>query len=129
MDIYKKRAARGTKTGSGRAANGQPDILTGKVTPQIEPSVVPIKIVVVRHEHGYTAYPLEGQIQGAVVGEGNTYEEAYKDKVSALNARVETFGPEVLEAGFPIIEAYIAEHLMPVKSSHNAEIPRYASKG
>jgi hypothetical protein len=83
---------------------------------------VPIKIVVVRHEHGYTAYPLEGQIQGAVVGEGSTYQEAYNDVVSALNAHVETFGPEALEADFPIMEAYIAEHLVPVKSGQYARI-------
>jgi hypothetical protein len=124
MDIYKGQAPGGIKNNNDRAANGQPDILTGKIAPQLAPGVVPIKIVVVRHEHGYTAYPLEGQIQGAVVGEGSTYEEAYKDVVSALNAHVETFGPEALEADFPIMEAYIAEHLVPIKSSQNAKISR-----
>jgi hypothetical protein len=124
MEIYKGHKVNGIKAGTDRAANEQPDILTGKVAPQLAPSLVPIKIVVVRHEHGYTAYPLEGQIQGAAVGEGNTYEEAYNDVVSALNAHVETFGPEALEADFSIMEAYIAEHLVPVKSSQNAKISR-----
>lgn len=103
--------------------NKQPS--NGNHGPEVAASnAVAIKIVVVRHEHGYTAYPLDGQISGAVVGEGHTYEEAYNDVVSALNAHVETFGPEVLEADFPIQEAYIAEHIVKVKPGQNAEISR-----
>jgi hypothetical protein len=83
---------------------------------------VAVKIVVVRHEHGYTAYPLDGQIVGAVVGEGKTYEEAYNDVVSALNAHVEKFGPEALQADFPVLEAFIAEHLVSIKPKQNAWI-------
>ena len=96
----------------------------GNHLPEIAVSnAVAIKIVVVRHEQGYIAYPLDGQISGAVVGEGRTYEEAYKDVVSALNAHVETFGSEVLEADFPVLEAYIAEHIVKVKPGQNAKIP------
>lgn len=90
------------------------DTHNGSSVAKAAPEAVAIKIVVVRHENGYTAYPLDGQIVGAVVGEGNTYEEAYNDVVSVLNAHVEKFGPEVLEPDFPVLEAFIAEHLVPV---------------
>jgi hypothetical protein len=92
------------------------------VTAGSTPEAFAIKIVVVRHAHGYTAYPLDGQIMGAVVGEGSTYEEAYNDVVSALNAHVEEFGPEVLEADFPVLEAFIAEHLGQVKPEQAAVV-------
>ncbi|WP_275974238.1 hypothetical protein [Argonema galeatum] len=36
-----------------------------------------IKIIVEKHSDGYVAYPLG--IQGIVVGEGDTYEEALND--------------------------------------------------
>lgn len=42
--------------------------------------------------------------------------------ISALNAHVEKFGPEVLEANFPVLEAFIAGHLVPVKPEQNAKI-------
>lgn len=59
----------------------------------------PIKIVIEKHPNGYVAYPLG--IKGAVVGEGETYEEALADVKSAIQFHVETFGEEVLESGDP----------------------------
>ena len=53
------------------------------------------KIILEKHTDGYTAYPLG--VKGAVVGEGDTYEEALADVKSALAFHIETFGPEVLE--------------------------------
>ena len=53
-----------------------------------------VKIIVEKHSDGYIAYPLG--IQGVVVGEGNTYEEALADVRSAIRFHVETFGAEVL---------------------------------
>jgi predicted RNase H-like HicB family nuclease len=41
-----------------------------------------IKIIVEKHSDGYIAYPLG--IQGVVVGEGDTYEEALNDVRSAI---------------------------------------------
>ena len=41
-----------------------------------------IKIIVEKHPDGYVAYPLG--IQGVVVGEGDTYEEALNDVRSAI---------------------------------------------
>jgi predicted RNase H-like HicB family nuclease len=54
-----------------------------------------IKIVVEKHPDGYIAYPLG--IQGVVVGEGDTYEDAFNDVRSAIAFHLETFGESVLE--------------------------------
>jgi predicted RNase H-like HicB family nuclease len=54
-----------------------------------------VKFVVERHTNGYIAYPLG--IQGIVAGEGNTYQEALDDAISALRFHVETFGNEVFK--------------------------------
>jgi len=53
-----------------------------------------IKIIVEKHTDGYVAYPLG--IQGVVVGEGDTYEEALNDVRSAILFHIETFGESVL---------------------------------
>jgi predicted RNase H-like HicB family nuclease len=53
-----------------------------------------IKIIVEKHPDGYVAYPLG--IQGVVVGEGDTYEEALNDVRSAILFHVETFGKSVI---------------------------------
>lgn len=66
-----------------------------------------IKIIIERHPDGYVAYPLG--IQGVVVGEGDTYEEALADVRSAIRFHVETFGVEVLEPESPVLEAFVAE--------------------
>jgi predicted RNase H-like HicB family nuclease len=52
------------------------------------------KIIVEKHADGYIAYPLD--IDGVVIGEGDTYEEALDDVQSAIQFHVETFGVEVL---------------------------------
>ena len=41
-----------------------------------------IKIIVEKHSDGYIAYPLG--IQGVVVGEGDTYEDALNDVRSSI---------------------------------------------
>ena len=53
-----------------------------------------IPIVVEKHLDTHIAYPLG--IEGAVVGEGDTFEEALADCRSAIRFHVETFGPQVL---------------------------------
>ena len=65
------------------------------------------KIVVEKHPDGYVAYPLG--LEGIVVGEGDTYEEALADVKSAIRFHVETFGREVLEIESPVLEAFVAE--------------------
>lgn len=52
------------------------------------------KVIVEKHEDGYTAYPLG--LKGAVLGQGNTCEEALADVKSAIKFHVETFGDEAI---------------------------------
>ena len=67
----------------------------------------PVKIIVEKHPDGYVAYPVG--IQGVVVGQGDTYEEALTDVRSAIQAHVDAFGHEVLEDESPVLEAFVAE--------------------
>lgn len=67
----------------------------------------PVKIIVEKHPDGYVAYPVG--IQGVVVGQGDTYEEALADVRSAIQSHVETFGQEVLDDESPVLEAFVAE--------------------
>ena len=66
-----------------------------------------IKIIVEKHSDGYVAYPLG--LKGVVVGQGDTYEEAFSDVKSAIRFHIETFGAEVFEVEPPILEAFVAE--------------------
>jgi predicted RNase H-like HicB family nuclease len=66
-----------------------------------------IKVIVERHPDGYVAYPLG--LQGVVVGQGDSYEEALTDVTSAIRFHLETFGEEVLQIDPPILEAFVAE--------------------
>lgn len=64
------------------------------------------KIVIEKHPNGYVAYPIG--IVGAVVGQGETYEEALADVKSALVCYFEIFGKEILEDTSPV-EVFITE--------------------
>ena len=66
-----------------------------------------LKIIVEKHPDGYVAYPLG--IKGAVVGEGNTYEEALHDVKSAIRFHIETFGEDSFEIDPPILDVFVAE--------------------
>jgi predicted RNase H-like HicB family nuclease len=66
-----------------------------------------VKIIVERHPEGYVAYPLG--IVGAVVGEGDTYEQALNDVRSAIAFHIETFGESVLESESVVLEAFVDE--------------------
>ena len=70
-------------------------------------TVKSVKIIVEKHPDGYVAYPLG--IEGVVVGEGDTYAEAFADVQSAIKFHVETFGEETLVEQSPVLEAYLAE--------------------
>lgn len=63
-----------------------------------------IKFVFERHAEGYIAYPLG--IEGIVVGQGKTYQEALDDAKSALKFHIETFGESVLTEESSIMEPY-----------------------
>ena len=64
------------------------------------------KIVIEKHPDGYVAYPIG--IVGAIVGQGDTYEEALSDVKSAIACYVEVFGKEMLE-DTSSVEVFIAE--------------------
>ncbi len=66
-----------------------------------------VKIIVEKHADGYVAYPVG--VEGVVVGQGDTFEEAMQDVRSALKFHVETFGPQVLEPETPALDAFVAE--------------------
>jgi predicted RNase H-like HicB family nuclease len=47
-------------------------------------------------------------LNGVVVGEGDTYEEATADVKSALQFHLETFGPDIFDTDAPGLEAFVA---------------------
>jgi hypothetical protein len=73
-----------------------------------------LKIIVEKHADGYVAYPL-GLARGAVLGQGDTYEEALADVRSAIAFHIETFGATALAAAEddPVLEAFVAETAVP----------------
>lgn len=70
-----------------------------------------LKVIVEKHPDGYVAYPLG--LKGVVLGEGDSYDEALADVRSAIKFHIESFGPDVLETGEPVIEAFVAEADLP----------------
>ncbi len=66
-----------------------------------------LKVIIEKHPDGYVSYPLG--LKGVVVGQGDSYEEALNDVKSAIRFHIETFGEEIFEEEFPVIEAFIAE--------------------
>jgi predicted RNase H-like HicB family nuclease len=53
-------------------------------------------------------------LRGAVVGQGDTYEEALVDVTSAIRFHLETFGKEALENS-GVLEAFLTETDVPVE--------------
>ena len=73
----------------------------------MEHGMTTVKIVVEKHPEGYVAYPLG--IDGVIVGQGESYEEALEDVRSAIRFHLETFGLESLGSETPVLEAFVAE--------------------
>lgn len=65
------------------------------------------KIVVEKHEDGYVAYPIG--IDGVILGQGNTYDEALSDVKSAIRFHIDTFGTSSVSNDDDVIEAYLTE--------------------
>lgn len=66
------------------------------------------KIIVEKHPDTYVAYPLG--LKGIIVGQGNTYEEAFADVKSAIIFHIETFGIDsVIDKDDRVLEAFLAE--------------------
>ena len=66
-----------------------------------------VKLIVEKHADGYVGCPMG--LQGVVVGQGDTYEDAVADVKSAIAFHIETFGPEVFEDDAPALEVFVAE--------------------
>jgi predicted RNase H-like HicB family nuclease len=66
-----------------------------------------MKIIIEKHADGYVAYP--AGIQGVVVGEGDTFDEALHDVQGAIRFHIENFGRESLESEGPAVDAFVAE--------------------
>ena len=69
--------------------------------------MVSIKIIVEKHADGYVAYPLG--LNGAVVGEGDSYEKALADVRSAIEFHIEAFGADAFDPESAVLEAFVAE--------------------
>jgi predicted RNase H-like HicB family nuclease len=69
-----------------------------------------LKVIVEKHSDGYVAYPVG--LNGVVVGEGDTYEEALNDVKSAIEFHLSTFGTEVLEEEPTVLEVFVAETMI-----------------
>lgn len=66
-----------------------------------------LKFIIEQHSDGFVAYPLG--LQGAVVGEGDTYDEALADAKSAAKFHIETFGQEAFPTDSPLVDAFLVE--------------------
>jgi predicted RNase H-like HicB family nuclease len=54
-----------------------------------------VKIVIEKHSDGYVAYPIG--LTGAIVGQGDSYDEALADVKSAIACYVEVFEKDMLD--------------------------------
>lgn len=72
----------------------------------------PFKIIVEKHSDGYVAYPVG--LNGVVVGEGDTYEDALQDVKSAIQFHIETFGLDELQTDSPVLEVFVAETMVAI---------------
>jgi predicted RNase H-like HicB family nuclease len=71
-----------------------------------------LKFIVEKHSDGYIAYPLG--MKGAVVGQGDTYDQAFADAKSATAFHIETFGNDAFEDADDVQAAYVAEGNMAI---------------
>ena len=85
-----------------------------------------VKIVVEKHDDGFVAYPIG--LKGIVVGEGETFEEAFEDVKSAIKFHIETFGNDVFVEDKPkeifISEAIPKNKVLKILKSIGFEIVR-----
>ncbi len=71
-----------------------------------------IKIIIEQHQDGFIGYPL-GFKAGAIVGQGESYEEALADTRSAIEFFVEHYGAARFWESFdhenPLVNAFLTE--------------------
>jgi predicted RNase H-like HicB family nuclease len=66
-----------------------------------------IRFLVEEHPDGFVAYPLG--VEGVVIGQGDSAEEAISDARSALRSHLEAFGESVLISDEPVLDAFVRE--------------------
>jgi len=66
-----------------------------------------LKFIIEQHADGFVAYPLG--LQGVVVGQGETYDQALADAQSAAKFHIETFGNDAFPSDSPLVDAFIVE--------------------
>ena len=66
-----------------------------------------LKVIIEQHEDGFVAYPLG--LNGVVVAQGDTYDEALSGIQSAIKFHVETFGDEAFQTDDRVVEVFVAE--------------------
>ena len=71
-----------------------------------------MKMVIEKHTDGFVAYPLE--LQGIVVGEGDSYEEVFADVKSAICFHGETFDEDALNDGHAVLDAFLTDAEVPI---------------
>jgi hypothetical protein len=71
-----------------------------------------IKLIIEKHADGFTGYPV-GFRNGAILGQGETYQEALSDTKGAIQAFIEYYGMEKFlshfDMEFPILDAFVEE--------------------
>ena len=65
------------------------------------------KIIVEKYEDGYVAYPIG--MKGAVIAQGDTYDEVLQSIKSAIGFHIESFGLSAFEDSGDVLEAFVAE--------------------
>jgi predicted RNase H-like HicB family nuclease len=66
-----------------------------------------IKIIIEKHKDCNVASPIG--LKGVVVGQGDTYHEAFSDVRSAIGFHVETFRPNSIDGDDAVLEAFVAD--------------------
>ena len=66
-----------------------------------------VKIVVEEHKDGFVAYPLG--MNGVVVGQGDSVDEALSDVRSAIQFHIETFGDEAFADAAEVLSVKVTE--------------------
>jgi predicted RNase H-like HicB family nuclease len=66
-----------------------------------------LKFIVEQHTDGFVAYPLG--LHGAMVGEGETYDDALADAKSAATFHIQTFGADAFPSDSPLVDAFMVD--------------------
>ncbi|MCR4316492.1 MAG: type II toxin-antitoxin system HicB family antitoxin [Planctomycetes bacterium] len=66
-----------------------------------------LKIVIEKHDDCFVGYPIG--VDAAIVGQGDTYDDALENVRSAIRFHIETFGDIAFKDDSEVIEAFVVE--------------------